>query len=361
MKHYLLAAMIFACGSFLTAMANESTFAVNGLKYTIQEGIEASCAGYENDNDVHFELILPESIDINGITYPVTSISSGAFAGNHELNYLELGKVAHIGKEAFKDCRNLSSVSIPETVNFIGDQCFLGTNLIFLSIGYDNFKGAAPFTDWVSVFGEQKIPYIAIPDFANIVGGVNLNYINLFPEIFSNRTIINILNEYGVNETVHLSSPLTKGQSFSWADYDWSLLAVQLSNFSSSDDGYKEFTAPLTIQFDFSNITEEEISAPTVTYNGIPVKMKDNRLNLTNGPVYKAPAHGNMEQFATLKISHSQTGNAAIENCESEIIAAYTMTGIKVGKFEDKAELKKLPAGVYIIVTGDRTQKIIVR
>ena len=73
-------------------------------------------------------ITIEDTIVINGIKCKVTSIADNAFKNNKKINNLIIGKnVKSIGKKAFYNCKNLSSISI-NTINLteksIGKNAF---------------------------------------------------------------------------------------------------------------------------------------------------------------------------------------------------------------------------------------------
>ena len=68
--------------------------------------------------------------DLTSITIPnsVTSIGESAFSGCKSLTSITIpNSVTSIGKDAFADCSNLTSITIPNSVTSIGDGAFRGT------------------------------------------------------------------------------------------------------------------------------------------------------------------------------------------------------------------------------------------
>lgn len=58
-------------------------------------------------------LTVKNTAKINGISYTVTSIENGAFAGNKKLEKLTIGKnISFIGDGAFKECKNLKEITV---------------------------------------------------------------------------------------------------------------------------------------------------------------------------------------------------------------------------------------------------------
>lgn len=80
-------------------------------------------------SDYTGDVIIPESVTYEGVTYPVTTIASHAFEWSTNLTSVTIpNSVNGIGAEAFKYCTALSSVTIPNSVTEIGDFAFVGCN-----------------------------------------------------------------------------------------------------------------------------------------------------------------------------------------------------------------------------------------
>lgn len=121
-------------------------------------------------------VVVPETVKINGETYTVTSIADNAFKNNKKierivigtniktigenafmgcsnLQYVTIGKnVTTIKAKAFYKCKKLKSITIPSKVNKIGKQAFYGcknlktiniktTKLTSKNVGSKAFKG----------------------------------------------------------------------------------------------------------------------------------------------------------------------------------------------------------------------------
>ncbi len=105
---------VFSCALIY---ANAYDFAYNGIYYSIQYSYNGSKEVFVNrpgDNNSYSGVVnIPNSVTYNGISYNVTGISEYAFCNS----------------------TNLTSVSIPETVEFIGNMAFCGcTSLTTLKI-----------------------------------------------------------------------------------------------------------------------------------------------------------------------------------------------------------------------------------
>ena len=64
-------------------------------------------------------------VKLDGVTYKITSIGSGAFKNNTKVKKVTIGKnVTRIGKQAFSGCKKLKTVVIGENVSVISQKAF---------------------------------------------------------------------------------------------------------------------------------------------------------------------------------------------------------------------------------------------
>ena len=70
-------------------------------------------------------VVIPESVDYNGNSYPVTGIGKYAFGECTSMTSITIPiSVINIGEGAFYDCDGLTSVSIPNSVTSVGNHVF---------------------------------------------------------------------------------------------------------------------------------------------------------------------------------------------------------------------------------------------
>ena len=71
------------------------------------------------------KIVIPETVEYEGVTCHVTSIGSSAFCECSGLTSVTIGNsVTSIGNYAFSYCSGLTSVIIPNSVTSIGDYAF---------------------------------------------------------------------------------------------------------------------------------------------------------------------------------------------------------------------------------------------
>lgn len=70
-------------------------------------------------------VVIPDTLTINGVRYKVTTIAADAFKGNTKIKTIKLGKyIKQIDSNAFSNCKNLTKVTISDSVTKIGKKAF---------------------------------------------------------------------------------------------------------------------------------------------------------------------------------------------------------------------------------------------
>lgn len=99
-------------------------------------------------------ITIPDTVKVDGITYKVTSVAANALSNNKKVTKVTVGKnVISIGKNAFKKCTKLKTVTLKSTsLKSIGSNAFYGdknlktitiksSKLTSKSVGKNAFKG----------------------------------------------------------------------------------------------------------------------------------------------------------------------------------------------------------------------------
>ncbi len=95
----------------------------NGLRYVIQDGNTILTRYVGNETTIE----IPNTVQINGTIYNVTSIGDYAFYGCYSLERIVIpNSVKSIGECAFQYCYSLERIEIPASVTSIGDRAFSG-------------------------------------------------------------------------------------------------------------------------------------------------------------------------------------------------------------------------------------------
>ena len=133
----------------LPSMASAAAVEINGIYYNLNLSTKEAEVT-RNPNKYTGEILIPEIVKYNEISYSVKSIGSGAFYqciglisvkipnsvtsigdmvsdGCSGLVSLTIpNNVTSIGMQAFCHCCDLTTITIPNSVSFIGENAFLG-------------------------------------------------------------------------------------------------------------------------------------------------------------------------------------------------------------------------------------------
>ena len=135
---------------------------INGINYLLDEDKQTAEVikkeGYKGN------IIIPETVMLNEVTYRVITIGVGAFKGCSSLKTITIGNgVKIIGDSAFSKCKKLIAATIPDSVESIGNCAFKDcTSLPAITI-HDSLKimGESAFDSCSSL---ETITYIGIPE-----------------------------------------------------------------------------------------------------------------------------------------------------------------------------------------------------
>ena len=106
---------------------------INDIYYSLDE--ENLTAEVIQKDDYRGDIIIPDAVVFNEITYRVTSIGRRAFADCQWLTTINIpNSVTSIGERAFIWCFSLDSITIPDSVKSIEWKAFSGCSLTEITI-----------------------------------------------------------------------------------------------------------------------------------------------------------------------------------------------------------------------------------
>ena len=160
---------------------------IGGIKYLLYCNRTAKIIEESGNNTG--DVIIPESVVFNAITYRVTSIGARAFRQRDKLESITIpNSVTSIGERAFELCSSLTKIAIPNSVTSIGARAFeLCSSLT---------KIAIPNT--VTSIGEHAFDYcskltsIIIPDNVNTIGDGTFSWCFSLPKIHIPNSVTSI-------------------------------------------------------------------------------------------------------------------------------------------------------------------------
>lgn len=116
----------------------------NGLEATVTEK-DSNWNPETHYSDYTGDIVIPESVVYNDVTYRVTSINRYAFC-DCDITSVTIPKtVTGIGIHAFEGCTNLTSIIIPDGVTSINEYCFANCSSLASVTMSDNVTNIQPY------------------------------------------------------------------------------------------------------------------------------------------------------------------------------------------------------------------------
>ena len=129
----LLTALLLLC----TTMAFAENVTIDGIRYNVITKAKQATVVNCNCSDRYGDIVIPATIEYNGVTCDVVSIGEFAFDDCFSHTSIEIpNSVTSIGDYAFCGCSWLTSITIPNSVTSIGEYAFdVCRNLTSVTIG----------------------------------------------------------------------------------------------------------------------------------------------------------------------------------------------------------------------------------
>ena len=150
-----------------------STFAVEaeigGLWYDIvKKGNEAWVIQYKNSKYYKGSIVIPKTIEYEGVTCTVTRIGSRAFQYCHGMTSVTIGNnVTYIADYAFDSCTGLKSIVIPNSVESIASNAFQFCNsMTSITIG-----NSVTYIGWQAFEYCSSLTSVTIPNSVTRIQG----------------------------------------------------------------------------------------------------------------------------------------------------------------------------------------------
>ena len=293
----------FICTGFLT-------FYLNGNSYFPNNNARV----FDCDESKSGDLIIPSTISYNGTTYSVTSIGDRAFYYCSGLTSVTIPNgVTSIGNYAFYECRSLTSVTIPNSVTSIGEWAFTycrSLTSVTIPNSVTSISGGA-------FAGCSSLTSVTIPNSVTSIAGYAFYECNGLTSIVSNAVVPPALgNEvFPYPNSCNVIVPCGSLEAYT---------SSQWNNYF-----------PNRIEEDCSSALQEVESTREFV-------------------VYPNPARG----FATMEFEALQEHSLLrIADLGGRIVKTFDLSA---GTESVRLDLRDLPSGVYTLMIGNTTKKLIV-
>ena len=271
-------------------------------------------SAFQNNNFVSGAVVIPSSVTNNGTPYSVTSIGESAFENCSGLTSVTIpNSVTSIGVWAFYECSGLTSITIPNSVTSIGESAFSWCSSL-TSVTIPNSVtsiGESAFS-WCS-----SLTSVTIGNSVTSIGEGAFDGCSGLTSIVSNAVVPPALgSEFfpypnSCNVTVPCGS-LEAYMASSWNDYFPSRIEEDCSSALQEVESTREFV------------------------------------------VYPNPARG----FATVEFEALQEHSLLrIADLGGRVIKTFDLSA---GTESVRLDLRDLPSGVYTLMIGNTTKKLIV-
>jgi len=167
----------------------DSPYEVNGIAYWFNED-DATASVAPRTGDYSQEIKIPSTVRYNNKIYRVTGLSDGAFYDCDELTSISIpNSVTWIGNYTFKGCKNLITISVSGVLTYIGRSAFYNCSSLtsvtvignMLDIEDESFRycnnltsvtilGSAASIGLSAFYGCESLKTINIPDGVTNIG-----------------------------------------------------------------------------------------------------------------------------------------------------------------------------------------------
>ena len=172
MKKYFSKKTFLFLFSILCFLPNYAyDFEINGIRYDITSFTELTVKASSISETLVGELSIPSEIEFSGKVLKVTEISDDFANSNSSISSLTINEgIVSIGNRAFRNCANLKTIDIAQSVTLIGEECFYGCSVL------ESFRSNGIVTMGAKSFAEcGNLKVISIESLDSLQQGIFFN------------------------------------------------------------------------------------------------------------------------------------------------------------------------------------------
>ncbi|WP_337627662.1 leucine-rich repeat domain-containing protein [Prevotella sp.] len=122
----LLLLVVIAILATSNSYAQASFETIDGLRYLIDSDAKTATLTANVGEKYSGDIVVPEKVKASdGVEYPVTAFGDNAFDNCRELNSITIpSSVTSLGKGCFSSCWGLTTITIPSSITSLSENCF---------------------------------------------------------------------------------------------------------------------------------------------------------------------------------------------------------------------------------------------
>ena len=122
----LVLLVVIAILATSNSYAQASFESIDGLRYLIDSDAKTATLTANVGEKYSGDIVVPEKVKASdGVEYPVTAFGDNAFDNCRELNSITIpSSVTSLGKGCFSSCWGLTTITIPSSITSLSENCF---------------------------------------------------------------------------------------------------------------------------------------------------------------------------------------------------------------------------------------------
>lgn len=115
----------------ISLVTNAEPVEIKGIYYNLITKAKIAEVTYNDEKAYSGNIVIPETVTYGGIVYNVTSIGKYAFWYDRELTSVTMpNSIVSIGEGAFNNCTGLTSISLPNSISSMDERVFQGCSAL---------------------------------------------------------------------------------------------------------------------------------------------------------------------------------------------------------------------------------------